>query len=296
MRIIRKNLKLIGALAILAGFAGPVLGFTEIPPTMMRRGNAPPSTRLSSSKEENMEPSKPTLVVGATGRVGRIIVENLLGQSKPVRALVRDVGKAKEVLGENPNLELVVVPDLGKYQDYAQELERAVNGCESVISVSGTVRFSKITDFLLPWRFLRTDVSSWADSSHPYFCNYKAQCYLIDLAEKYNVQRFVRLTGLSTGYSIFNPVTVIFSTLLSLTTRYHFLCEKYLHDSKVPHVIIRPGGLIDGHRVSESDYNRRSLLRVYLHFSPCHGLTSTSFMTVTISESIDNAHSSVANQ
>jgi hypothetical protein len=260
---------LIGTTTTLGGSG--VLSFTEIPPTMMRRGNsgAAPSTRLYDSKDEKAEPSfKPTLVVGATGRVGRIIVRTLLEQSKPVRALVRDVSKAREVFGDNPNLELVVVPDLGLYREYSRELEKAVDGCEAVISVSGTVRFSKITDFMLPWRFLRTDVSSWADSSHPYFCNYKAQCFLVDLAEKYNVKRFVRLTGLSTGYSIFNPVTVIFSSLLSLTTRYHFLCEKYLHNSRVPHVIVRPGALMDGERVSYIKWKLKNLYVTTICLTP----------------------------
>jgi len=42
--------------------------------------------------------SKPTLVVGATGKVGRLVVEELLAQGHSVHALVRNQTKAAEVL------------------------------------------------------------------------------------------------------------------------------------------------------------------------------------------------------
>lgn len=218
--------------------------FTELPRNCKR-----PASLTRIFADGNDSSAKPTLVVGATGKVGRKIVEQLLEQNKPVRALVRNENKARELFGETTGVEIVVA-DLGKYQDYTSVLDKAVEGCESIISVSGTLRFSKFMDFL-PWRLDNADVSRWADSSHPYYSNYKAQCLLVDLAQKYNVQRFVRLTGLTTGYSPFNLVTLIFSSLLSLTTRYHFLCENYLRfQSQVPYVIVRPGGLADEDRVS----------------------------------------------
>ena len=40
----------------------------------------------------------PVLVVGATGRTGRLIVERLVERGVPVRALVRDAAKGREVL------------------------------------------------------------------------------------------------------------------------------------------------------------------------------------------------------
>lgn len=41
---------------------------------------------------------RPVLVVGATGRTGRLIVERLLERGLPVRALVRDAAKGGEVI------------------------------------------------------------------------------------------------------------------------------------------------------------------------------------------------------
>jgi len=131
-----------------------------------------------------------------------------------------------------------------------QVLQEAVSGCDAILSVSGTSRLSRFTDFL-PWRLFR-DASKWTeDTSHPYYANYKAQCMLVDCAKKdKGVSRFVRLTGLSTGYSAFHPVSVIFSAILSMTSRYHFLMEEYLRHSGLPYVILRPGGLMEEDRVS----------------------------------------------
>jgi len=42
------------------------------------------------------------------------------------------------------------------------------------------------------------------------------------------------------------------SCSLSLTSRYHYLCERALADSKVPYVVLRPGGLADDARDRET--------------------------------------------
>jgi len=216
--------------------------------------NAPDtsSTQLQAS-------TKPILVVGATGRVGRLVVNRLLEQNRSVRAVVRNTTKAQQVFGSNlTSLELVTA-DLGHYDDpeCAATLEKAVEGCDCIISVSGTMRFSKLTDFL-PWRLFRTNVTSWCDNDrrHPYYPNYMAQSLLVDLAEKHDISRFIRLTGLTVGLPAFNLVSVLFSGLLSMTSRYHALCEQYLRESSVPHVILRPGGLSNNERVSiESSFH-----------------------------------------
>lgn len=204
--------------------------------------------------------TNPTLVVGATGKVGRLVVKQLLEQQKPVRALVRDEQKAKEIFqSSDKNLEIVVC-DLGKCEEDSNQqsiLRDAIQGVDAIISVSGTMRFSKITDFFPPWKIFQEDVSSWCDdTSHPWFINYKAQCFMIDEASKQEkIPKFVRLTGLSTGFSTFNLFTLIFSSLLSLSSRYHYLCEEYLRgQDKVPYVILRPGGLGEEERDTSQTY------------------------------------------
>jgi hypothetical protein len=179
-------------------------------------------------------------------------VQKLLAKNRPVRALVRNKSKAQQVLGTSSELEYpplqVIEADMGRSEDYEQVLDQAVEGCDSIISVMGATRFSKLTDFL-PWRlFGGPDVSSWADRDHPYYSNYLGQKKLIDLAEKHKVKRFVRLTGLSIGFSAFNPFGVLFNLLLSFTSRYGILCEQALANSKVPYVVLRPGGLAEDER------------------------------------------------
>lgn len=205
-------------------------------------------THLSASNSDSGS-AKPILVVGATGKVGRKVVRQLLDRKLPVRALVRNQTKAQELfVDDSQDIEFVVC-DMGTAD--SSTLEPAVEGCGAIISVSGAMRFSKLSDFL-PWRLFEADVSKWCgdDRSHPYFSNYLAQKVLIDMAVKHKCSRFVRLTGLSSGFSPFNPVSMIFASVLSLTSRYHFLCEQYLRNSNVPYLILRPGGLAEEDRVS----------------------------------------------
>lgn len=186
--------------------------------------------------------------------VGRLVVRNLLDQDIPVRALVRDKEKAQEVFAEqfikeSPKLDLVV-GDIARWDEYENELDQAVNGCAYIISVMGVTRFSKLTDFL-PWRLLQwknSEVARWADRDHPYYGNYMGHRKLIELAERYRVQRFVRLTGLALAYPAYHPICILFNTLLSLSNRWNFLCEQALAQSSVPYVILRPGGLADDER------------------------------------------------
>jgi hypothetical protein len=213
------------------------------------------SSAASQSPGSAAGAAGPVLVVGATGKVGRRVVQKLLARSVPVRALVRSPRKAAEVLGtsegyEYPPLEIVVA-DLGRYEDYEGVLDRAVEGCSAIVSVSGAVRFSRLADFL-PWRMFRIDPTGWADREHPYFANYRAQQVLIRLAEKHSIRRFVRLTGLGLAYSPFGPFAILFNGLLSFTNRYGLLCEQALAGSTVPYVVLRPGGLAELERNASS--------------------------------------------
>jgi nucleoside-diphosphate-sugar epimerase len=151
-----------------------------------RRPTSGATTTASSS------PS-PVLVVGATGRVGRRVVEQLLLQNRPVRALVRNPTKAQELFGKNgsskssmhPNLQIVVA-EISQFEDFGEVLDKAVEGCGSIISVSGAMRVSHLSDFL-PWRLFGADVSSWAGRDHPYYASYASQKHVIELAAKHKV-------------------------------------------------------------------------------------------------------------
>ncbi len=87
----------------------------------------------------------PVLVVGASGKVGRLVVSELVSKGQSVHALVRDRKKAESVL---PRSELVTMFECSL--DNKEIIRAAMSGCRAVIAVSGTVRFSKFGDFL-PW-------------------------------------------------------------------------------------------------------------------------------------------------
>jgi len=70
------------------------------------------------------------LVTGATGTVGSALAARLVADGRPVRALVRDVGRARTLLPEQ--IELVA----GDVLDSAS-IEAAVEGCDTVFHVAG---------------------------------------------------------------------------------------------------------------------------------------------------------------
>jgi uncharacterized protein YbjT (DUF2867 family) len=72
------------------------------------------------------------LVTGATGNVGAHVVRTLTARGVPVRAFVRDAGKAVRTLG--PNVELAV----GDFADRLS-LDRALNGADCLFLACGNV-------------------------------------------------------------------------------------------------------------------------------------------------------------
>jgi len=195
--------------------------------------------------------TRPTLVVGSTGKVGRLVVSELVSQGRPVHALVRNATKAREDAKLPLDSELLKV-FCGDLHSEA-ELRAACQGCGAVIAVSGTTRFSKPGDFL-PWRFFGNDPMAarratrpLEDLTHPYAVNYEGIVRLARVAEESGATKFVRLTGLSVGFPVYNPVTVLFNLLLSLTGKWHDRAEKYLRSRQhaLDVTILRPGGLSD---------------------------------------------------
>eukprot|EP00189_Rhodosorus_marinus_P007718 CAMPEP_0184752038 /NCGR_PEP_ID=MMETSP0315-20130426/43371_1 /TAXON_ID=101924 /ORGANISM="Rhodosorus marinus, Strain UTEX LB 2760" /LENGTH=412 /DNA_ID=CAMNT_0027231351 /DNA_START=60 /DNA_END=1299 /DNA_ORIENTATION=- len=77
-----------------------------------------------------------TVVVGATGRTGKLVVKKLLadGGSGKVRALVRDEAKALELLGTNERLEVAVVD----VKDKDERLMKSLADAETLISCLGS--------------------------------------------------------------------------------------------------------------------------------------------------------------
>ena len=86
------------------------------------------SDRLKSERQTNMT----ILVAGATGGVGKRVVQKLLARNYSVRAIVRDAAKAREILPESVEL---VEADITIPETLKPEMMRGVNG---VICCTGT--------------------------------------------------------------------------------------------------------------------------------------------------------------
>lgn len=145
------------------------------------------------------------LVLGASGRVGRSVVEGLLAAGRPVRAFVRDLDRAEVLFAAHldapdargrvlarrgrPPLLTLVEGDLTAADDDDDErnlaLENAVRGCDAVVYCAGTVRSTTWRDMCPPWRPATTDVTRWGchDRTHPYFVHYRATADLLRIVE-----------------------------------------------------------------------------------------------------------------
>jgi nucleoside-diphosphate-sugar epimerase len=83
-----------------------------------------------------MSTKQTVLLVGATGRTGRRVLEQLLARGANVRAIVRSAKKLPQAVSENKNL-TVIEADLFSLND--EDLQHHVRGCDAVISCLGHV-------------------------------------------------------------------------------------------------------------------------------------------------------------
>jgi len=221
------------------------------------------------------------LVVGATGRVGGLVVEGLLARGYNVVALARDptsiaatalsqlsiaaTKKEKVEVGTGGTMTVV----RGDVTELAS-LMAPMRGCVACISVCGANRIthplSDIAGFFLHLvlRFSSTlnqkktpssssgfspsfssasSLSAAYPKTHPYNVNYLGTLHLLHAARLAGVPKFIRVTGLSVGYSAFNPVTCLLNLVISFTVRWQLAGERAIRASGIDYTIIRPGAL-----------------------------------------------------
>lgn len=84
-----------------------------------------------------MTPAPQTiLLLGATGRTGRLVLERLLGRGDHVRVVVRSSWRLPADVVGHPGLSVVVADLLSLHDD---ALQRLVRGCDAVVSCLGHV-------------------------------------------------------------------------------------------------------------------------------------------------------------
>ncbi|MEH2015594.1 NAD(P)H-binding protein [Nostoc sp.] len=149
-------------------------------------------------------------VAGATGETGRRIVQELIARNIPVRALVRDVEKARGIL--SPEVELVVGDVL------QPESLTAGLGDSTVLLVA-------------------TGAKPSFDPTGPYKVDFEGSKNLVDAAKVKGIEHFVFVSSLCTS-QLFHPLNLFWLILV-----WKKQAEEYIQKSGLTYTIVRPGGL-----------------------------------------------------
>ncbi|MDZ8187856.1 MAG: NAD(P)H-binding protein [Nostoc sp. ChiSLP02] len=149
-------------------------------------------------------------VAGATGETGRRIVQELVARNIPVRALVRDIEKAKGIV--SPEAELVVGDVL------QPETLTAALGDSTVVLVA-------------------TGAKPSFDPTGPYKVDFEGTKNLVDAAKAKGIEHFVLVSSLCTS-QFFHPLNLFWLILV-----WKKQAEEYIQKSGLTYTIVRPGGL-----------------------------------------------------
>jgi uncharacterized protein YbjT (DUF2867 family) len=149
-------------------------------------------------------------VAGATGQTGQRIVAELVQRGIPVRALVRDLEKARQILPAEAEL---VVGDVLQ----PESLKAAIGDSTVLISATGA--------------------APSFDPTGPYKVDYEGTKNLVDLAKAAGIEQFVMVSSLCTS-QFFHPLNLFWLILV-----WKKQAEAYLQASGLRYTIVRPGGL-----------------------------------------------------
>lgn len=150
------------------------------------------------------------LVAGATGGTGQRIVRELVLRDIPVRAMVRDVAKAKQILP--PEAELVVADVLDP-----ASLKLALADCTVLLCATGAApSFNPLG---------------------PYSVDFIGTKNLVEAAKAAQIQHFVLVSSLCVS-QLFHPLNLFWMILV-----WKRQAEVYLQASGLTYTIVRPGGL-----------------------------------------------------
>ena len=175
-----------------------------------QEGRVTPPPALPSLKGQTI------LVAGATGRVGRQVVEILLAQGVKVRGTTRDAAKAKAA---QPGVEWIQADF--KNLDSVKGLAK---GADRIVITVGSNSFREPTNT-------------------PELVEYKAPALLIDEAKAAGVKHIVMVSSVSATTSDPNATSGIGAVM-----RYKNQLEKHLRASGIGYTVIRPVGLWDNPR------------------------------------------------
>lgn len=195
-----------------------------------------------------MSDSQQILITGATGGVGQLAVAYALGQGYRVRALTRNLAKARPLFDGRVDL---VQADMRVPATLASALE----GIDAVLCCSGTTAFpsdkwqvdlpSQPWEQLFTWGriFLNADYRQDHAQNSPAIADGQGVSNLIEAAQHASVERFVLVSSLGVErkqqfpFSLLNAYGVLDAKAAA---------ETALRGSSLRYTIVRPGRLIDG--------------------------------------------------
>ncbi|HBC42486.1 MAG TPA: epimerase [Pseudanabaena sp.] len=151
-------------------------------------------------------------VAGATGQTGRHIVSELIKRNISVRALVRNLELAKQILPTG--VELVQGNVL-----FADTLPDAIADCDTLICATGAKPSLNVLE--------------------PYLVDYIGTKNLVKAAKAKNIQHFVIVSSLCVS-KFLHPLNLFWLVLF-----WKKQAERHLQDSGLTYTIVRPGGLLN---------------------------------------------------
>ncbi|MBD1908431.1 SDR family oxidoreductase [Funiculus sociatus GB2-A5] len=149
-------------------------------------------------------------VAGATGETGRRIVQELVKRNIPVRALVRNMEKARGIL---PDAAELVVGDVLK----PETLSVALSDSTVVLCATGA--------------------APGFDPTAPYKVDYEGTKNLVDAAKAKGIEHFVLVSSIGAS-QFFHPLNLFWLILV-----WKKQAEEYIQKSGLTYTIVRPGGL-----------------------------------------------------
>ncbi len=164
------------------------------------------------------------LLLGATGRTGRIIIDLAIQRDYKINCLVRNSEKIKK---DHNTLKI-----FEGSPERISDLEVVMQGCNAIISV---LSISRKSDF--PWAKLRTPKTFLSDVMNN----------VIQLAEKHNIKRVIMCSAWGVSDSKKDIPKwfkwLIDNSNIGVTYKDHGQQEELLKKSNLSWTIVRPSGL-----------------------------------------------------
>lgn len=211
------------------------------------------TTRSAKKKKKSV------CIVGGCGRIGSLITRTVLNDPERryerVHVLTRNVNKCitqndtmKEENEEEGRPVRLTFGECDVTNFTAEQLLESVKGYDEVVACFGAQRISKPFDWI-------TNAEN-VDERHPKSVNFWGVRKLALAAKEGGCERFVRVTGMSVGYSAFDFIAVLLNNVLSMTIKFQLLGELAIREAcvandetksskRMSYTIVRPGNLTD---------------------------------------------------